>query len=63
MRTSNTKQLKKMKIKMSLISKGINVVKICNEKEAWIFERDQPSKYGLLFSKTPYAIGKKILQK
>jgi len=47
-----------MKIKMTLISKGIKVEKICKtEHECYIFERDMPAKYGLLFSKIPYAIG------
>jgi hypothetical protein len=51
-----------MKIKMTLISKGIKVEKICNnEKEAFIFERDMPAKYNLLYSKIPYAIGKMYL--
>ena len=50
-----------MKIKMTLIAKGVKIEKICNEYEAYIFERDQPAKHGLLFSKTPYAIGKRIL--
>lgn len=48
-----------MKIKMSLISKGINVEKICaTQREVFNFERDMPAKYNLLFSKTPYVIGK-----
>lgn len=48
---------------MSLISKGINVVKICtSEKQAFIFERDMPAKYNLLFSKITYAIGKMYLE-
>ena len=48
-----------MKIKMTLISKDIRVVKICNsEKQVTIFERDMPAKYNLLFSNIPYIIGK-----
>ena len=51
-----------MKIKMTLVSKGIKVEKICTtEKEAFIFERDMPAKHQLLFSKIPYAIGKRYL--
>jgi hypothetical protein len=45
--------------KMTLLSKGIKVEKICkNEREAFIFERDMPVKYNLLFTKVPYVIGK-----
>ena len=48
-----------MRIKMTLISKGIKVEKICTtQHEVFIFERDIPAKYHLLFSKTPYIIGK-----
>lgn len=48
-----------MKVKMTLIAKGIKVEKICtSERQIFIFERDMPAKYNLLFSKTPYAIGK-----
>ena len=51
-----------MKIKMTLLSKGIKVEKICTtEKEAFIFERDMPAKYQLLFTKITYAIGKRYL--
>lgn len=51
-----------MKIKMQLISKGIKVEKVCtSEYEAYIFERDMPAKYNLLFSKIPYAVGKRYL--
>jgi hypothetical protein len=52
--------IKGMQIEMSLIAKGIKVKKVCkSEKECFIFERDMPSKYNLLFSKTPYVIGKR----
>ena len=48
-----------MKIKMTLISKGIREEKICTtEREVFVFERDMPAKHGLLFSKTPYIVGK-----
>jgi hypothetical protein len=48
-----------MKVKMTLIAKGIQVEKICtSEREITTFERDMPAKYNLLFSKKPYAIGK-----
>lgn len=46
-----------MKVEMTLIAKGIKVSKICkSEKEVFIFSRDYPAKYGLLFSKKPYII-------
>lgn len=49
-------------IKMTLISKGIKVEKICkSEIECFKFERDMPAKYNLLFSKIPYVIGKRYL--
>lgn len=49
----------KCNIKMTLVSKGINIEKICkNEFEVYQFERDMPAKYNLLFSNIPYAIGK-----
>lgn len=52
-----------MKVKMTLIAKGIKVEKICtSEKEVFNFERDMPAKYNLLFSKTPYMIGKMDLE-
>jgi len=52
-----------MKIEMSLISEGIKVKKLCkSEKECYVFERDMPAKYNLLFSKIPYLIGKKYLE-
>lgn len=48
-----------MKVKMTLIAKGIKVEKICTSKrEIKTFERDMPAKYNLLFSNTPYIIGK-----
>jgi len=48
-----------MKIKMTLLSKGIKVEKIVStDYEAYIFERDMPAKYNLLFSGKPYMIGK-----
>ncbi len=48
-----------MKVKMTLISKGIKVEKICTtEREVYIFNRDMPAKYGLLFTDIPYVIGK-----
>ena len=60
--STNNKTTTTMKIKMTLISKGIKVEKICTtEKEAFIFERDMPAKYELLFTKIPYAIGKRYL--
>lgn len=46
-----------MKIKMTLIAKGIKVEKICKTKrEIAVFYRDMPAKYDLLFSKKPYVI-------
>jgi hypothetical protein len=52
-----------MKIKMSLISKGIKVEKVCtNQREVFTFERDMPAKYNLLFSGIPYVIGKRNLE-
>lgn len=51
-----------MKIEMSLIAKGINIKKVCTtERQVFNFERDMPAKYNLLFSNTPYIIGKKNL--
>lgn len=51
-----------MKIEMALISKGIKVKKICKtEREVFIFERDMPAKYNLLYKNTPYVISKKYL--
>ena len=51
-----------MKIKMTLISKGIKVEKVCTtEREVFTFERDMPARYGLLWSGTPYAVGKRNL--
>ena len=51
-----------MKIKMTLIAKGVNVEKVCtSERECFVFERDMPAKYNLLFSKIPYVIGKRNL--
>lgn len=48
---------------MTLISKGLKVKKVCkSEKEVFLFERDMPAKYGLLYSKKPYAIGKKYIK-
>ena len=48
-----------MNIKMTLISKGIKVEKVCKtEREVFVFERDMPAKYNLLFSGIPYTIGK-----
>ena len=52
-----------MKIKMSLISKGIKVEKVCTtEREVFNFERDMPAKNGLLISGIPYIIGKRNLK-
>jgi hypothetical protein len=49
-------------IKMTLIAKGIKVEKVCkNEREVYVFERDQPAKNGLLFSGITYTIGKVYL--
>ena len=48
--------------KMTLISKGLKVEKVVeSEYEAFIFERDMPAKYDLLFSGKPYVIGKVYL--
>ena len=47
---------------MSLLSKGIKVTKVCkNANECFKFERDMPAKYNLLFTKTPYVIGKRYI--
>jgi hypothetical protein len=44
-------------IKMKLMSKGINIEKICkNLWEVYTFERDMPTKHGLQFSGKPYII-------
>jgi hypothetical protein len=52
-----------MKIKMTLTAKNLKIEKICTtERDCYIFERDMPSKYDLLFSKEPYFIGKINLQ-
>jgi len=52
-----------MKVKMSLISKGVKVEKICySERECFIFERDMPAKYNLLFTNIPYVVGKLNLE-
>ena len=49
-----------MKTKLTLISKNIKVEKIClTNTEINNFYRDMPSKYGLLFTKIPYAINEK----
>ena len=49
-------------IEMSLISKGVNIKKVCRtQREVFTFERDMPAKYDLLFSKKPYLIGKRNL--
>ena len=46
-------------VKMTLISKGIKIEKICtNEHECFLFERDMPAKHGLLFSGKEYIIVK-----
>lgn len=51
-------------IKMSLLAKGIKIEKICtNMWEVYVFERDMPCKHGLLFSKTPYIVGKVYLDR
>ena len=51
-----------MKVKITLISKGIKESKVCfSEKELYIFERDVPAKYNLLFTKIPYIISKQNL--
>jgi len=51
-----------MKVKMTLISKGIKVEKICtSQRDIYIFERDMPAKYNLLFSNIPYLIGERNL--
>jgi len=46
-------------IKMKLMSKDVNVEKICkNLWEVYTFERDMPTKYGLQFSGKPYIVSK-----
>lgn len=51
-----------MKIEMSLVSKGVNIKKVCkSDRECFLFERDMPAMHNLLFSKIPYVIGKKNL--
>ena len=51
-----------MKVKMTLISKEVNIEKICTtESQIYKFKRDMPAKHGLLFSKKPYIIGKVYL--
>ena len=55
-------KIKIMKVKMTLISKGIKVEKICtSQRDIYIFERDMPAKYNLLFSNIPYLIGERNL--
>lgn len=50
---------------VTLISKGINVTKLCkNKNEVRIFHRDMPCKYGLLFqTEIPYMIQTKPITK
>lgn len=49
-------------IEMSLISKDINIKKVCtNLWDVYIFERDMPIKHKLQFSGKPYVVGKKYL--
>ena len=49
-------------IEMSLISKYVNIKKICKtEREVFTFKRDMPSKYDLVFYRTPYVIGERNL--
>lgn len=44
-------------IKMKLMSKDVNIEKVCkNMWEVYTFERDMPAKHKLLFSKKPYII-------
>ena len=46
-------------IKMKLMSKGVNIEKVCtNLWEVYIFERDMPTKHGLQFSGKPYVVAK-----
>jgi hypothetical protein len=52
-----------MKVKIALISKGINIEKVCTtEREVHTFERDMPAKHNLLFSNKPYLIKKVNLE-
>jgi protein tyrosine/serine phosphatase len=52
-----------MKVKMTLISKGVNIEKVCTtEIEIYTFERDMPAKHNLLFSNKPYLIKKVNLE-
>jgi hypothetical protein len=49
-------------IKVTFITKGVNVSKIVEtEKKAYRFGQDMAAKYGVLFTDTPYAIGKRYL--
>ena len=51
------------KVRMSLMAKDVNIVKICTtEWEVYTFYRDMPSKHGLLFSGKPYIIGEMKLK-
>lgn len=46
-------------IKMKLMSKDINIEKVCtNLWDVYIFERDIATKHGLQFSGKPYIIAK-----
>ena len=62
LQSETTIKLNNMRYEMTLLSKGIKVTKVCkNNSEVYKFERDMPAKYNLLFSKTPYIIGKKYI--
>ena len=51
-------------IKVTFITGNIKVSKIVDsEKRAFRFGQDMAAKYGVLFTKTPYAIGKTYLDK
>jgi hypothetical protein len=58
-----TLKLNDMKVKMVLLAKGVRVEKVVStERDAFVFERDMPAKHGLLYSKTPYAVGRLNLE-
>lgn len=49
--------------KMTLTAKNLRIEKKCHSiYECFIFERDLPAKYNLLFEKKPYVIGKVFLK-
>ena len=62
MHSDNNNEKIQIMYKMTLLSKNLKIEKKCNtERECFVFERDMPAKYNLLFSKETYIIVKKYL--